>query len=278
MGFIDRLSPRATNAFYRALSNPTDWAHVVWLCIEEGVRDADFLADIPFHLSHPELGGRALGPHEHDLITQWKSWRWIVGKMLPDEKVKTAKDPTLTNWLKSLDVKKAPWHKDQTAWSHFNRLLDCERFRVFMAKASEREGLYETTYPTFKYQSAVHSGYTAYERSAYVLSFWKVGQSNALTVLKNEMVRSRGNLQGISDRFFGVERSFFVNIDLIHRWAVSSTTSDGPTNYDNCMKWLVDLRQKSKSQYSIFSVYADMLDRVYRAKTDPNPKTGGLPF
>jgi hypothetical protein len=198
--------------------------------------------------------------------------------MLPDEKVKKTRDPTLTNWLKSLDVTKAPWHEDHTVWSHMNRAQDCERFRAFMVKASEHESLYETTYPTFKFQNGLHSGYTAYDRSSYVLSFWKVGQSNALNVLKNEMVRSRGNLQGISERFFGVERSFFLNTDVVHRWAVSSTTSDGPTNYDNCMQWLVDLRQKSKSQYSIFSVHADMLDRVYRAKTDENPHTAGLPF
>jgi hypothetical protein len=278
LNFIDRLSPRAKNAFYKALTDPTDWAHVVWLCIEEGTRDADFLADIPFHLHHPELGGRSLGPHEHTLITQWRTWRWIVGKMLPEEKVKTAKDPTLANWLKSVDVTKAPWRKDHTMWSHMNRLEHCEKFRAFMAKASEDEGLYETTYPLFKYQNAIHSGYTAYDRTAYVLSFWKAGKSNALTVLKNEMSRSRGNLQGLSKRFFGVERSLFINVDVVHRWAVSSSTSDGPTNYDNCMKWLVELRRKSKSEFSILSVHADMLDRVYRFKTDPNPHTAGLPF
>ncbi|GAB4516400.1 MAG: hypothetical protein Tsb0019_15750 [Roseibium sp.] len=278
MGFIERLSPRATNAFYRALDNPTDWAHVVWLCIEEGERNADFLADIPFHINHRELGGRNVLPHEDKLITEWKAWRWTVTKMLPDEKVKTRKDPTLTNWLEVLDVSKCPWEPQHSVWSHANRLADLERFRLFMIEASKNESLHDTTYHLFKYQSGLHSGIWAQLSTHYVLSFWKVGQLDALAVLKGAMTRNRGNMQGMGKAFCQLERNFYAHVNIFARWAHSTSTSDGPTDYESEMKWLRDLVFESKFKTSIYSVHAYQLKRVLQFKTDPNPHTAGLPF
>lgn len=277
MGFLERLSPRATNAFYRALTDPTDWAHVVWLCIEEGERDVNFLTDIPFHLNHPELGGRGLLAHEATLITEWKAWHWIVRKMIPEQKTKKS-DPTLTNWLDTLDVSKASWRPNHSTWSHLNRLHDLERFRLFLFEASREPNLYATTYYLFKYQDGKGFNYWAHERSAYVLGFWKVSELNALNVMKKAMERNRGNLKGIGKTFFDLERNFYAHVNIIARWAHASSTSDGPTDYEGEMNWLRNLVNKSQRKTSIYSVHADQLRRTLAFKTDPNPRTAGLPF
>ena len=277
MSFLNRLSPRAKNAFYRALSDPTDWAHVVWLCIEEGERDVGFLTDIPFHLSHPELCGRNVLAHEATLISEWKVWNFIVRKMLPEEKRKKS-DPTLSHWLQTLDVSKAPWRPNHNTWSHLNRVGDLERFRVFMLEASKQESLYETTYHAFKYVDGKGFRYWAHERTAFVLGFFKVSEKKALNVLKRGMERTRGNLKGMGKTFYDLERNFYAHVNVVARWAHGTAASDGPTDYVGEMKWLRELVSMSKRKTSIYSVHADQLKRVLAFKTDPNPRTAGLPF
>lgn len=277
MRFFDRLTPRAQNAFNRALSDPTDWAHVIWVCLEDGERDLDYLTDVAFHLLHPERGGRPIAVHEEAAITRWKALRWAIKQMMPEEK-RPNRDPTLTNWLETIDTTKAPKMSGSGSISYISRLTDVERFRVFMIKASKDPALHNTVFQTFKYTSGLHSGYWAHERSAYVLGFWQVGKQNALQVMKNAIARNRGDLKGIGKAFFQLEMLFFAHVDIATRWARASSTSDGPTMYDEEMRWLRYMVRESKYGSSIYSIYARRLQRTLDFKTDPNPQTAGLPF
>jgi hypothetical protein len=58
------------------------WTLAVQRAIELGINDSNRLADIAFHMHHPERGGRPLSAGETKLIEQWKSFRNLIEPMI----------------------------------------------------------------------------------------------------------------------------------------------------------------------------------------------------
>ena len=67
-------------------SAPSLWSTVVFGAIACGVRNANDLADLAFHLHHPELSGRAIRPSETGLIAEWRSYHSHISKALSSGK------------------------------------------------------------------------------------------------------------------------------------------------------------------------------------------------
>lgn len=63
-------------------SAPSFWNAVVFGAIACGVRDPKVLADLAFHLHHPELSGQSIRPDQSDLISEWKSYYHVIRKAL----------------------------------------------------------------------------------------------------------------------------------------------------------------------------------------------------
>ena len=61
---------------------PSLWPTVTLCAIACGVKDPNVLADLAFHLHHPELSGRSLKSSEKSLIAEWRSYYRAVTRAL----------------------------------------------------------------------------------------------------------------------------------------------------------------------------------------------------
>ncbi len=64
------------------ITAPSLWPTVTFGAIACGVKDPIVLADLAFHLHHPELSGRSLKSSEKGLIAEWKAYYRIIKKAL----------------------------------------------------------------------------------------------------------------------------------------------------------------------------------------------------
>jgi hypothetical protein len=51
------------------------WPLVLQRAIEAGIKSSSSLADIIYHLNHPDRVGYPIKADETDLINEWKAWR-----------------------------------------------------------------------------------------------------------------------------------------------------------------------------------------------------------
>ena len=104
---IDHLPPRLRQAFEAGSSG---WKNVIHWAKQFGLVDLNFLTDLIFHLSHPELGGRDIRPGETELANEWKAIREKVRPLVsspveaPPGSKASAEDKRLRELLMAVDV------------------------------------------------------------------------------------------------------------------------------------------------------------------------------
>ena len=72
----DDLPPTTYDSYQK--NGAIGWIITVRFAILEGVRDPNYLANIPFYLHHPELKGRPIYNEEIKLIAEWKAFRTLI--------------------------------------------------------------------------------------------------------------------------------------------------------------------------------------------------------
>ncbi|MBL8231873.1 MAG: hypothetical protein JNL98_25470 [Bryobacterales bacterium] len=85
MAFNPSSFPPSLRAEYEnAKKAPLLWPSVVMEAARVHIKDEATLTNIVFFLHHPELNGRAIASHETKLVEEWKWWRGMVKKMIPN--------------------------------------------------------------------------------------------------------------------------------------------------------------------------------------------------
>ncbi|MBL8231872.1 MAG: hypothetical protein JNL98_25465 [Bryobacterales bacterium] len=85
MAFNPSNFPPSLRAEYeRAKRSPVLWPVVVMEAARVNIKDEATLTNIVFFLHHPELNGRAIAAYETKLVEEWKWWRGMVKKMIPN--------------------------------------------------------------------------------------------------------------------------------------------------------------------------------------------------
>jgi hypothetical protein len=74
--FDEKTLPPAVSELFKL--GPLAWVLVVQEAIHGGNRNASFLADIAYHLHHPERKGKPIQPHERADVEEWLAFRELI--------------------------------------------------------------------------------------------------------------------------------------------------------------------------------------------------------
>lgn len=284
MSFVKNMPIEASAAFDRAFvkRDATQWLYIVRLCVEKGITDPDKLADIPFHLAHPELHLRDILSHESDLKIRWKACRIAVMVAVPFVKDAIANPlrwdgsrARLREWLKLLNPQRL--HVDEGPYTTPDMVLRTResriRFHSYICKAFDDKS-YETKYLAFNYNTIgiltdKPSGYPA-SKYGYgsVGGLVRSGKFDALDqLLQFARKETRGNERRFATEFKRIEKHFWDNVYIGFRWVDSGASSDGSNNFKKEVEIVTDMYKKCLKDNSIYSVHRDHIVDTYKQMT-----------
>lgn len=293
MAFVHHLPAQAEAAYLRAYreKDPSQWLYIVKLCVAAGITDPNKLADIPFHLAHPELYGRAIQAHEEKLKAEWFFCKTMVYVAVPFAK-DANKNPDrwdgargrLRTWLRVLKPHHLPVPETRglTAQMIANTRDGRSRFHEYISKAMD-SSIYDTSYISFNYYTGgvtdrSHGRPADMAGQGSVIGLERSGRFNALNqLLEFARKESKDKEKEFGFCFLKVEKHFWSNVHIVNRWVTSGAHSDGTNNFKTEVEIVKSMYHQCKREHSIYSVHRKHITATYKAMTDEHPSTAGLP-